>query len=131
MAHYRANVCHYAMDCFKHFDNEQKMFAWISERIEEKVSSYEECEEWTTSQEYDVAHTNGYIEILEIPDVKEFYRVRREYVTELQKAKDLMEKVQRMPKSARRDRLFDAYTFAYENANDLYAEDTYIWYGEI
>ena len=129
--HYRANVCHYASNCFHHFDNEQKMFAWISDRIGKKVSSYKQCEDWGRDQEWGIAHTNGYIEILVIDDLKEFYRKRQEYVAELRKCDDLMHKSQRMQKSFKRDRVFHDFTCAYENANVIYGTNPEVWQGEI
>lgn len=129
--HFRANVCHNASDCFHHFDSEPKMFAWISERIGKKVSSYKECEDWSCEQEYNVAHTNGYIEILVIDDLKEFYRKRKEYVAELRKCDDLMQKAQRLPKSARRDRILENYAWAYDNVEYIYGTHPEVWQGEI
>ena len=131
MIHYRANVNHRSTQCFKHFDNEENMFAWVSEIIGEKVNSYEECEKWTRRQDVGIAHTNGYIEVLEILDIKEFYKLRREYVTYLRKCDDLLFRAQRMKKSFKRDRVLDSYSSAYQGANDLYWDYPQVWQGEI
>ena len=131
MAHYRANVNHRSSECFKHFDNEEKMFAWISERIGEKVNSYQECEKWTCRQDIGVAHTNGYIEILVIEDIKNFYKLRREYVTLLKKCDDIMFKAQRMATSRKRDMVLDAFRWAYDDAATLYGLYPEVWQGEL
>lgn len=131
MPHYRANVNHLSAECFKHFDNEEKMFSWISEKVGETIRSYEECEGWGRRQEYGIAHTHGYIEVLEIYDIKEFYKLRREYLTFLRKCDDLMYRAQRMKKSFKRDRVFDSYSWAYQSAHDLYGLYPQVWQGEI
>lgn len=125
MAHYRANVNYSSAECFKHFDNEERMFAWISEQAGEKITSFEECEKWTEKQRM------GYIEVLELFDLKDFYAHRREYVTKLRQCDDLMQKAQRMEKSLRRDRVLIAYSYAYEDANQLYGLYPEVWQGEI
>lgn len=131
MVHYRANVNHFATECFKHFDNEKKMFDWISERIGEKVSSINECEEWTRKQEYDVAHTKGYINILTLNDLKDFFVWRKAYVTSIEKYNDFMFKASKTENVRRRaDLLFD-YGTQYDNANEYTKWCPAIWQGEI
>lgn len=126
--HYRVNIGHFATECFHHFDNEDRMFQWISEMIGEKVSSFEDCEEWTRKQDDEKGR---YIEILCIDNIPEFYKHRREYVQCLQDCDDLMTKAQRLPLGAKRDYLIRRFGKRYEDANwywDAYPE---IWQGEI
>ena len=94
VCHYRANVNHHHTDCFHHFDNEARMFAWISERIGEDVHSFEDCDAWTKRQATSPAHSKGYIEILFF-NPKEFYEIRRAYVLKLRECEDIMTKAQR------------------------------------
>lgn len=128
--HYRANVNHHHTDCFHHFDNEARMFAWISERIGEQVHSFEDCDAWTKKQATSPAHCKGYIEILYIKP-KEFYDERRAYVMKLRECEDIMAKAQRTRNDKRLKRLLVEYSFAYDDANWYWGVNPAVWQGEI
>lgn len=130
VCHYRANVNHHHTDCFHHFDNEARMFAWISERIGEQVHSFEDCEAWTKKQATSPAHCKGYIEILYIKP-KEFYDERRAYVMKLRECDDIMAKAQRTRNDKRLKRLLAEYSFAYDDANWYWGVNPAVWQGEI
>lgn len=125
MAHYRANVNHYSNVCFCHFDNEERMFEWISEKIWQKVSSFEECEAWTREQE------SSYIEILVIDNLKTFFINRRDYVFVISKLQDLSNRLIKMPLSKRRDILLNRFSIAYDIADKMKEISPEIWQGEI
>lgn len=125
MAHYRANVNHHSSECFCHFDNEDRMFEWISDRIGQKVSSYEECEAWTHAQE------SAYIDVLVIKDIKIFFTNRRDYVLVLSKLRDLSYRLINMPRSKRRNRIFNRFGIAFDIADRMKEISPEIWQGEI
>lgn len=125
MAHYRANVNHYSSECFCHFDNEDRMFEWISDRIGQKVSSFEECEDWTRTQD------SAYIEVLVIDNLKTFFINRQDYVIVLSKVRDLSYKVTKMPYSKRRNKVFHGFSLAYDIAERMKEISPEIWQGEI
>lgn len=125
MAHYRANVNHYSNVCFCHFDSECKMFEWISERIGEEVSTFEECEDWTQAQE------SAYIDVLVIKDIKIFFTNRRDYVLVLSKLRDLSYRLINMPRSKRRNRIFNRFGIAFDIADRMKEISPEIWQGEI
>ena len=122
--HYRANVGHSSEDCFHHFDNEETMFEWISKTIGEKVSSYEDCENWTRK-------SDSYIEVIEIDDLKDFYANRREFVQKVRKSQDYMDKARKLKKCRKRDRFIKMFQDAYDDAYDLSREHPEVWHGEI
>ncbi len=125
MTHYRVNVNHYSSECFCHFDNEDRMFEWISDRIGQKVSSFEECEDWTRAQE------SAYIEILVIDNLKTFFINRRDYVFVISKLQDLSNRLIKMPLSKRRDILLNRFSIAYDIADKMKEISPEIWQGEI
>ena len=131
MEHYRVNVVKRGANLFKHFDNEKKMFAWISEQIGEKVSSYAECEAWTRRQDVGIAHTNGYIEVLTIENLKDFYRNRRYYVTHLRKSEDLLFKYNHARTPFGRLKILTQYEIQHEIAKDFSNYYPQVWQGEI
>lgn len=124
--HYRVNIGHSSPECFHHFDDATRMFAWISERIGKKVNSFEDCDRWTQSQE-----GKRFIEILYISDIKRFYQRRREYVICLRNTTDCYEKAQRSQKSRRRDYFIRLAGKYYEDANWYWDADPEVWQGEI
>ena len=126
--HFRVNIGHYSPDCFHHFDNEQKMFSWISEKVGEEIHSFDDSEEWTRKQ--DDEH-GSYIEILYFNDIKEFYKIRREYIQCLRDTQDYFDKARVLPPGIKRNYLMRLAGKRYEDANwywDMYPE---VWQGEI
>ena len=130
MPHLRANVNHDSSVCFKHFDNEEKMFKWISQRIGKEVHSYEECEEWSRHQEYG-DNPKNWIEVLYFDDVKEFYTMRQDYLNNLRQLDDAIAKAQRLPKCLKRDILLKRINMRYEDAFRCIDQEPAIWYGEV
>ena len=125
--HYRVNIGHKTQDCFRHFDDEKKMFKWISERIGMDVDSFYECEEWTRKH-------NGkcglYIEILTFENVKDFYFKRCEYMQIMNRCDNALTKARRR-KGNRRAIMCEEFDKNYEAAQvwaDIYPE---VWQGEI
>ena len=126
--HYRVNIGHYSPECFHFFNDEERMFLWISDRIDQRVCTYEECEEWTRLQDDEFG---SYIEILVIDDLKKFYKLRKKYVLTNRLIEDVMDKARRLPRSPKRDRLLEKFSILYDNANKLAEEHPEIWMGEI
>ena len=129
--HYRANIGNHSPSCFHHFDNEREMFAWISNRIGQKVSSFDDCEDWSRKKYYENNEQGSYIEILCIENLRDFYHNRQEYVMKLRECSDCMDKVQRMKKSPRRDFFFYMFSRAYDEANNIFGTHPEVWQGEI
>ena len=126
--HFRVNIGHYSPDCFHHFDNEQTMFRWISEKVGEEIHSFDDCEAWTRKQ--DDEH-GSYIEILYMSDIKEFYENRRAYVQKVRECEDSMTKAQRKTLAGNRNVQMAKFSKAYDEAHwywDMYPE---VWQGEI
>ena len=126
--HFRVNIGHYSPNCFHHFDNEQTMFRWISEKVGEKISSFDDCEAWTRKQ--DDEHVS-YIEILYMNDIKEFYENRRAYVQKVHECEDSMTKAQKKTLAGNRNVQMAKFAKAYDEAHwywDMYPE---VWQGEI
>ena len=124
--HYRVNIGHSSPECFHHFDDATRMFAWISDKIGERVSSFEDCEIWTRQQE-----DEKYIEILHIADIRRFYQRRREYVQCLRQTTDCFEKAQRLQSGSKRSHLIRLAGKYYEDAHWYWDADPEVWQGEI
>lgn len=126
--HFRVNIGHFSPGCFHHFDNEQTMFRWISEKVGVEIKSYDDCEAWTRQQ--DDEH-GSYIEILCVGDLKDFYTFRRAYLLKVRECQDYMEKAQRLPRSPRRDFYLEKFNHAYDDANWYWMAYPEVWQGEI
>lgn len=129
--HYKANVNHWGSDCFKYFDDNKKMYEWISERIGENVSSFNECQEWNLRQHVGIAHTKGYIDIYSIQDIKDYYKQRRAYITKVRQCEDLLCKVQKVTERFKRSWVMASFSWAYQDAEDIRSEHPQVWQGEI
>lgn len=123
--HLRANVGHFEEECFKHFDNERRMFKWISSRIGKKVSSYEECEDWTREND------GLYIEIIEIDDLEDFYKRRQEYVSAIERARTAMYHAQKTKRGNNRDKHLQKFKAAYDYLDYFLSAHPEVWHGEI
>ena len=124
MKHLRANVNHSSAECFHHFSDEKRMFEWISGQVGQKITSYKECEEWTSKQKW------SYIEVLEFFDVKNYYFNRREYINAIERCEKAIEKARRRTDN-RRDTMCAKFTENYDAActwADLHPE---VWHGEV
>lgn len=64
-------------------------------------------------------------------DIADYYKRRKEYALCLQECYDAMMKAQRLPKSAKRDRVLIRYSIAYDKAYELINGHMIIWQGEI
>ena len=127
MKHLRVNIGHNSWSCFHHFDNEQRMFQWISNRIGQQVSSYADCEEWTKKQN---SVCGPYIEILTFKDVRGFYSNRRKYMEHLDICNNIMERAQRRD-GKRRANMLQHFS---ENYNAIWAIAEHhpeVWQGEV
>lgn len=120
--HFRVNVNHHSTECFHYFDNEAKMFDWISEKTGTEIRTFEDAEKW--------GDKHNYCEILYV-DPKTYYQYRREYVMLLQKCNDIMAKAQRVRNDTKLKRLLYAYSFAYDDANWYWGAYPEVWQGEI
>ncbi len=126
--HFRVNIGHYHTDCFHHFDNEQTMFRWISEKVGEEISSFDDCEAWTRKQ--DDKH-GLYIEILYISNLKRFYKNRRAYIQKVHECEDAMERAQRKTLNNNRSVQMSMFAKAYNAAAELCELFPEVWQGEI
>lgn len=124
MIHLRANVNHSAAECFHHFDDEEKMFDWISEITGERITSYGDCENWTSKQRM------GYIEVLVIDDMKKFMFYRREYVDILNRCDTLLQKSQRRV-GKRRSEMLNRFNENYDAACTWADHHPEVWQGEV
>jgi len=122
VTHYRVNVNHHSAECFKHFDNEAKMFDWISEKTGANIRTFEEAEKW--------GDKHNYCEILYL-NVRDYYENRREYVLKLRECEDIMSKAQRTRNDKKLKRLLRDYSFAYDDANWYWGAYPEVWQGEI
>ena len=124
--HFRVNIGHHSPDCFHHFDDEKKMFRWISEKVGTEIHSFDDCEAWTRKQP-----EGSYIEVLYFNDLKEFYKNRRAYVLKVRECEDYSEKARRKTLAVKRNNQMAMFSKAYADANgywDMYPE---VWQGEI
>lgn len=128
MEHLRVNIGHFSNECFCHFDNEHKMFQWISKRVGCPINSYADCESWTRKQ--DDEH-GLYIEILHFNDVKDFYRKRREYIGLIDRCNTYLEKAQQASSHCKRSYYLNIFGENYDFANHLAEEYPIVWQGEV
>lgn len=126
--HFRVNIGHFSTDCFHHFDDEKKMFRWISEKVGTEIHSFDDCEAWTRKQ--DDQH-GSYIEILYFNDIKEFYKNRRAYIQKVHECENFLEKAQRTSLTEKRKTLMAMYAKAYDDANWYWGMYPEVWQGEI
>ena len=126
--HYRVNIGHYKTECFHHFDDEEKMFSWISSRIGQKVSSFDDCEAWTRRQDN---RYGSYIEILFLGNLKDFYKQRRAYVQKVRECEDAFTKAQRKISMDKRAVQMIKSAKAYDKAQSYWEMYPEVWQGEI
>lgn len=129
--HYRVNVGIYAPECFKHFDDEKKMFAWISGRIGKRVTSFDDCEKWNELQDEKAILTRRLIGFVEFDDIKEFFRARKRYAELIRKCNDIMDKARMVEGVVKRSSLLNKFYSLYDKAEELASTNPEAWYGEI
>lgn len=122
--HYKVNIGHADPNLFFYCDSWKKALDWINSKVFVTIKDEHDIEE------YNKEHPFAPIEYLYFrPD--EYYQNRKEYVLNVRKCDDLMRNAQCLLKSARRDKLFEEFGRAYDDANciwDMYPE---VWQGEI
>lgn len=128
MEHLRVNIGHFSNECFRHFDNESKMFQWISKQVGCPINSYADCESWTRKQDDE---RGLYIEILHFSNVKDFYRKRREYIGLIDRCNTLLKRAQQAPNRIKRSYYLDIFSENYYLACDLVEEHPVVWQGEV
>lgn len=126
MEHLRVNIGCHSSDCFHYFDNEYRMFHWISEHIGHPVNSYADCENWTVQQKDE----RLYIEILSF-DVTDFYAKRKQYINLIDRCNTYLRKAQQATSFDKRSRFLDIFSDNYEAANQLAENHPFVWQGEI
>lgn len=123
--HYKANIGHSSSECFKYFGDENGMFAWISERVGETITTFEECEDWTRRQDDEFGL---YIEVIEIENIYDYFNLRKTYLKTMQNANDCLAK-------ARHGRnvthFLSEFNRHYELAFDIMGLHPEVWQGEI
>lgn len=120
--HFHVNVNHHSSSCFHYFDNEARMFDWISEKTGTEIRTFEDAEKWGDKR--------NYCEILYL-DPKTYYQQRKEYVSLLNTCSTLMYKAQCARKIRSTKHFLYQYGRIYDDANwywDMYPE---VWQGEI
>ena len=121
--HYRANIGHQSSKCFRYFDNEDRMFEWISNKTGTEIRSVDDCIKWSCHQR------NLYIEIIRIDCISDFYRVRRKYIQKVKECENFNAKAQRKPR--KRNYYLEMSQYAFGKAEDYAEANPEVWQGEI
>lgn len=110
-----------------YFNDEQKMFAWLSGHVGQHIHSFKCVERY--NKMYDSRIIPSLIVINEIGDLKRNLKLRKQYVSHLNACDTLQFRAQKalMP---RRGRLIGKFSYHY-NLADTLADEAVVWHGEI
>ena len=122
--HYKVGIGADNPNNFFYCDTKEKLFEWINSKV------FPSVKDWNDIETYNAQHKFAPIEVI-LFEPKDYYDNRRQYVTNVRKCNNLMQRVQCIDRSPRRDRLFREFDRAYNDANALWDMYPEVWQGEI
>lgn len=123
-SHYKVNIGHDDTNLFHYCDSWKKVLEWINSKVFSTIKDEHDIEE------YNKKHQLAPIEyIYFLPE--NYYKKRKEYVAYVRRCNDVMTRCQCIARSPKRDKLFEEFGRAYDNANCLWDMYPEVWQGEI
>lgn len=122
--HYKVGIGADNPNNFFYCDTKEKLFEWINSKVLSSVK------DWYDIEAYNTQHKFAPIEVI-LFEPKDYYDNRRQYVTNVRKCNNLMQRLQSIDRSPRRDRLLREFNRAYNDADALWDMYPEVWQGEI
>ena len=122
--HYKVNIGYADTNDFHYCDTWQKVLDWLNTRVFVTIKTQQDIDA------YNKQHKFAPIEVI-LFEPKDYYDHRRQYVSKVRKCEDIMQRVQGIARSPKRDSLFNEFGRAYDDANYLWDTHPEVWQGEI
>jgi len=122
--HYKVGIGADNPNNFFYCDTWQKVLDWLNGKVFATIKTQQDIDAYNTR------HKFAPIDVI-LFEPKDYYHHRRQYVTNVRKCEDIMQRVQNIARSPKRDRLFSEFGSAYDDANSLWDMYPEVWQGEI
>ena len=122
--HYKVSIGADNPNNFFYCDTWTKVLDWLNGRVFDTIKNQ------TDIDLYNERHKFAKINVI-IFNPKDYYRYRKQYVSNIRRCNDLMLRCQCIAKSPKRDLLLEEFNRAYNDADSLWDMYPEVWQGEI
>lgn len=122
--HYKVGIGADNPNNFFYCDTKEKLFEWINRKV------FQTVKDWYDIEAYNTKHKFAPIEVI-LFNPKDYYDHRRQYVSNVRKCEDIVQRALCIARSPRRDSLLKEFSRAYNDADSLWDMYPEVWQGEI